>query len=389
MSRHFAVAVVFFLLVQPGAAEFLPEGADGGFEYSIFDGKSLDGFVVENDCKASVKDGQLLLEGGDGWLRSHHTYRDFALHVEWKALKKTRYDAGIYIRTPIGGKPYPKQGYQSNMLQGKEGNIGRLKGASSTGLIKEGDWNTFDFTVVGESVELKINGKPAYKVGGLKIAEGYVGIQIEVPGGGQFLVRQFRIRELGFRSLFNGKDLTAWKGAGKAADTCWTVKEGAITCTGAKGPWLRSTEEFGDFNFRFEYQVAPGGNSGIYVRVPENGLHHRANDKEAPAGFEVQVLDDSAEKYAKLKAYQYCGSVYDILGASKRVGRPPGQWNTMEIDCRGQEITTIHNGIEIVHVTPEKYPLIKLRKLKGYLGLQNHSSIVKFRNLRIGKSARE
>ena len=155
-------------------------------------------------------------------------------------------------------------------------------------------------------------------------------------------------------------------------------------CIGKKGPWLRSKEEFDDFNLRFEYQVSPGGNSGVFVRVPEDGKHHRDNDRQPPAGFEVQILDDLAPKHAKLKDYQFCGSVYGICGASPRVSKPPGNWNTLEINCKGQHITTRHNGVEIVNVTPEKYPLIKLRQLKGFLGLQNYSTVVKFRHLRIG-----
>ncbi len=95
------------------------------------------------------------------------------------------------------------------------------------------------------------------------------------------------------------------------------------------------------------------------------------------------MLDDSAEKYAKLKPYQYCGSLYDICGASEHVGRSPGEWNTLELNCHGQHITTIHNGQMIVDVKPDTHPLINLRKTSGFLGLQNHSTVVRFRNIRI------
>ena len=147
---------------------------------------------------------------------------------------------------------------------------------------------------------------------------------------------------------------------------------------------MRTSQKFGDFNLRFQYQVSPGGNSGIYVRVPADGKHHRDNDKLPPAGFEVQVLDDNAKKYAKLKDYQYCGSVYAISGATSRVSKPAGQWNTMEINCIGQHITTTHNGVTIVRIDAKSHPKLALRKLDGFLGLQNHSTVVRFRRLRIG-----
>ncbi len=378
------VFAMYVLLTAWVAAAQADDAALKGHQSSLFDGKTLNGWTIENGCQVSVKDGQLLLEGGDGWLRSDHTYGNFVMHVEWKALQEKVYDAGIYIRTQAGGAPFPKQSYQVNLLEGKEGNIGSLPGAASTGLIKAGDWNSFDITVIDDRVKLEINGKPAYDVAGLKHAVGYVGFQVEVPKGGQFLIRNVSLKELGYESLFNGKDLVGWEGAEQEASACWSVADGAIVCDGKKGPWLRSANEYGDFNLRFDYQVSAGGNSGIYVRVPKNGNHHRANDQEPPAGFEVQVLDDAAPQYAKLKDYQYCGSVYDISGASKKVGRPAGEWNTLEINCRGQNITTTHNGVQIIDVKPETHELIKLRLEKGFLGLQNHSTVVRFKNLRIG-----
>ncbi len=359
------------------------------FSRSLFDGKSLLGWTAENGCEARVDDGLLVLSAGDGWLRNDHTYADFVLHVEWKALKKSDYDAGIYIRTPREGQPFPAGGYQVNLLEGKEGNIGNLPGASSTGLVKPGEWNEFDIAVVGDSVALSINGKPAYKVGGLKHAAGCIGLQCEVPKGGQFQFRNLRITELGYRSLFNGQDLTGWEGVAlngtlDPAEKCWRVQDALLQCTGAPGPWLRSKDEFDDFNLRFDYQVSPEGNSGVYVRVPADGNHHRENDQAPPAGFEVQVLDDAAPKHKDLKDYQYCGSVYDIAGAMPRVSRPAGEWNSLEINARGQHITITHNGVVVVDLQEEKYPLIKLRQPKGFLGLQNHSTLVTFRNLRIG-----
>ncbi|HLQ43560.1 MAG TPA: DUF1080 domain-containing protein, partial [Planctomycetaceae bacterium] len=365
---------------QPAATK----AAESGYTSTLFDGKSLDGWTVENGAKVEVQDGLLLLKDGDGWLRSHHVYTDFQLHVEWKSLATDNYDAGIYLRALPGGAPFPKRGYQANLLKGKEGNIGNLPGAESEGLVKVGEWNSFDITVVGDKVTMVINGQPAYSVGGIMEPVGHVGIQVEVPKGGQFLLRNLRITEFGFSSLFNGQDLTGWEGAGQDASTCWKVEDGLLICTGQKGPWLRSCAEYGNYSLRLDYLLAGGGNSGVYVRVPKDGNHHRENDTLPPAGFEVQVLDDDAPQYATLKDFQYSASIYDIAGANPRVNRPAGQWNTLEITCDGHHVTTRHNGLTVTDVTAETHPAIKLRELKGYLGLQNHSTEVKFRNLRLG-----
>lgn len=356
-----------------------------GHARPLFDGVSLHGWAIENDCDVDVVDGCLRLKSGDGWLRSHHTYRDFELHVEWQALQPTAYDAGLYIRASAEGKPFPKQAHQVNLLQGKEGNIGNLPGAESTGLVKPfGEWNVFDLKVVGETVSLKINGQPAYSVSGLKQPDGHIGFQVEVPKGGQFLLRNIRLTELGYRPLFNGRDLSGWEPVGDAADECWSVAEGLLVCSGKKGPWLRSQDEFDDFNLRLEYRLSTGGNSGVYVRVPKDGNHHRDNDTLPPAGFEVQILDDAAPGHLKLKDYQYSASVYDIAGANPRVSRPAGEWNTLEINCHGQHVTTWHNGHRVTDVTAEDSPLLGLRSTKGFLGLQNHNTVVKLRDIRVG-----
>ena len=378
---------LLFAVLLPIANSTAVHAAEG-HTVPLFDGDSLRGWTAENGCVAEARDGMLLLKEGTGWLRSDFVYGDFTLHVEWKALQAGKYDAGIYLRASADGEPFPRRGYQINLLQGGEGNAIGLAGATSTGLVKPaGEWNTFDITCAGESLALEINGKPAYRVTGATIPRGYVGIQVEVPKGGQFLLRNLTVTEHHHASLLGEAGFTHWEGVGGPAEACWEVVDGVLTCTKRSGPWLRSREEHGDFNLRLEYRVPEGGNSGIYVRVPENGSHHRDDENQPPAGFEVQVLDDAARAHADLKDYQYSASVYDIAGASPRVSRPPGEWNTLEINCRGDHVTTTHNGRVVVDITAETHPLLRLRETRGFLGLQNHGAGTSFRRLRVGPAA--
>ena len=85
------------------------------------------------------------------------------------------------------------------------------------------------------------------------------------------------------------------------------IEDGMLKCTGEKGPWLRSTEQFADFNVRLEYKLKTGGNSGVYIRVPEDGDHHGDG-----SGIEVQIIDDTVPN---LKPYQFTGSLYAIVPA--------------------------------------------------------------------------
>ena len=378
--------LTFAGLVTPGQSQDKPAKAPPQATSILFDGQSLDGWTVEGDCQVAVEEGLLVLKEGNGWLRSDLMYRDFTLHVEWKGVKTADYDSGVYVRTLAGGAPFPSNSYQVNLLDGSEGNVKNLKPTIGTkGPIKRGEWNSFDITCVGSRLKLAINGKPVYDVDGLKNREGYIGLQCEVMKGGEFQFRNLKITEVGYSSLFNGQDLAGWEGGGAPAESCWLVEEGLLVCNGKKGPWLKTLAEYGDFDFRFEYQVSPGGNSGVYVRVPADGNHHRENDTLPPAGFEVQVLDDSAPQYAQLKDYQYCGSVYDICGAQPRVCRAVGHWNTMSIRCEGQHVTVTHNGKVVADITETSHPLIALRKTRGFLGLQNHDTQVRFRNLRLAE----
>src|SRR5262249_35586580 len=81
---------------------------------------------------------------------------------------------------------------------------------------------------------------------------------------------------------------------------------------------------------------------------------------------------------------QYSASVYDIAGATPRVSKPAGQGNTLGINARGRRVAVTHNGSVGGDLDEEKFPLIKLRRLKGCLGLQNHTTLRIFRDRRVG-----
>jgi hypothetical protein len=376
------IGVVFALSLFN--AMYTSAAEDSGFRHALFDGESLNGWTIENDCVVDVVDGCIRLKSGTGWLRHDNRLRDFRLHIEWKALGDGQYDSGIFFRASSDGKPFPAKGYQVNLLRGREGDVPNIPAASSRGLVKHGDWNVFDLEVKRDVASLAINGKRAWSASGFSQLEGWVGLQVEVPVGGQFLFKNIELTEIGYQSLFNEHDLTGWEPAAGSASECWSVVDRLLVCSGQKGPWLRSAKEYGDFNLRLEYLVAKSGNSGVYIRVPHDGNHHREDISQPEAGIEIQILDDTAPEHAALKDYQYSASIYDLAGAKPNNSRPVGEWNSLDINCRGQQVTTWHNGVRVTRITTENCPPLQLRKTSGFLGLQNHSTVVKFRNLRIG-----
>ena len=59
-------------------------------------------------------------------------------------------------------------------------------------------------------------------------------------------------------TLFNGKDLTGWKGKG------YEVKDGVITCT-SKGRNLMTEKQYTNYVLEFEFKLPPGGNNGLGI----------------------------------------------------------------------------------------------------------------------------
>ena len=188
--------------------------------------------------------------------------------------------------------------------------------------------------------------------------------------------------EEGFVSLFDGKTLSGWMGATDG----YEVKEGAIVCIPKVGGNLFSDKEYGDFHLKLEFRLTPGGNNGLAIRSPN------VKGSAAYQGIELQVLDNTAEKYSKLKPYQYHGSVYGIVPAKREGLKPTGEWNRQEVIYRGSHMTVILNGVTIVDAdvieasTPntmdgKDHPGAK--RTRGHIGFLGHGSAEAFRNLRI------
>jgi len=181
----------------------------------------------------------------------------------------------------------------------------------------------------------------------------------------------------GFVSLFNGKDLTGWIGntAGYEAD------EGILVVFPNRGGGNLYTEkEFSDFILRFEFRLTPGANNGLGIRAPLNG-------DAAYLGMELQILDNSADRYKDLKPYQFHGSIYGVVPAKRGYLKPVGEWNEEEVLARGKRITVKLNGNVIVDAdisdaiqngTMDERDHPGLKRDTGHIGFLGHGSHVEF-----------
>lgn len=187
----------------------------------------------------------------------------------------------------------------------------------------------------------------------------------------------------GFVPLFNGTDLKGWNRYASKKDL-WTVEDGMIVCQGNGGGWLGTDRDYSDFELRLEYRLKPAGNSGIYIRAPEEGWISRV-------GMEIQLLDDFHPRYANIDFHQHTGAIYHVAAPSRRASKKAGQWNAMTIRAQGRQVAVWLNGAAILDVDLDrcrKDPEIAkehpgLARSTGRIGLQSHTDRVEFRNIYI------
>ncbi|MBX3439734.1 MAG: DUF1080 domain-containing protein, partial [Planctomycetaceae bacterium] len=220
-------------------------------------------------------------------------------------------------------------------------------------------------------------------------------IQLQTHGG-EIRWRNLFIREIppsegnlilashgdeGFEPLFNGRDLSGWKGA---TDN-YEVVNGAIVCKPGKGGNIFTEEEYGDFQVRLEFRLPPGGNNGLAIRYPGEG-------NAAYAGMtELQILDTNHPMYAgHLDPRQAHGSVYGMAAAHEGFLHPVGEWNFQEVTVQGPRIKVELNGTVILDADVSSItefmantPHPGKDRTSGHFGFAGHNDPVRFRRIQL------
>lgn len=193
----------------------------------------------------------------------------------------------------------------------------------------------------------------------------------------------------GWRPLFDGRSLDAWRGYRRdRAPDGWQVVEGAITRVAPAGD-LITRDTFGDFELTLEWMIAAGGNSGVMYRVTEAAAH------TYQTGPEMQVLDDAGHPDGRSRLTA-AGAVYGLYPAPPRVVKPAGQWNAVRIVARGNHVEHWLNGVQLASYVigsrdwEARVGASKFREWPGYgraeaghIALQDHGDWVAYRNIGI------
>lgn len=178
-------------------------------------------------------------------------------------------------------------------------------------------------------------------------------------------------REEGFIALFNGKDLSGWWFTGDNEDG-FEVKDGVIEFVESGAKSIKTVNRYDDFILRLEYRIEEGGNSGIFLRAP------RAS-RESKIGMEFQIRGDHGVEPTN----DQTGAIYMVAAPLVNGSNPSPEWNEVEIMLDDNKLRATLNGQLIHDLDLDEDEELRYRLRRGFIGLQDHSDYVAFRNVRI------
>ena len=199
-------------------------------------------------------------------------------------------------------------------------------------------------------------------------------------------------------ALFNGENLDGWHADIPAADDkedknpSFTVRDGLLVSLGSPAGHLLTDEEYSDYSLTVEYRFSDKpGNCGVLVHASDP----RALYDMFPKSIEVQMQHKSAgdfwciqenievpdmeKRRPRKEGQEFGGAKGDarqILNLTDGSEKPVGEWNTMTIVARGDEIIVHVNGDLVNHGT-------KATATKGKIALQAEGSEVEFRKVEL------
>jgi hypothetical protein len=230
----------------------------------------------------------------------------------------------------------------------------------------------------------------------------------------------------GWVSLFDGKTMAGWDDPRQKVPPGdgWTIDDGCLKAKAGAHITedLFTKDVFRDFELSWEWKVAPGANSGVKYRIQdrvflgrhagrfEDSVNFFAQNRTAKraeygqeyvVGFEYQIFDNTRNSDARVGVSHQAGALYDIVGPSKDVTRPVGEFNESRLVVKGNHVEHWLNGVKVVETgldsplaaeriahrwgagTPVTIDLTKQPRKDCPISLQNHGGDTWFRNIKI------
>jgi hypothetical protein len=344
-------------------------------------------------------------------------------------LKGKTWTGGIYDEQRRRGYIYPDGG-QTNQHGQAFTKLNRT-------ITSTNGWNHLRIEAVGDSIKTYLNGVLRADIHDSLTPKGFFGLQVhssnEQSGeGAEVRYKNIRLQKVspkppvtepppntltekeirtGWRLLWDGKTTDGWRSARSEEfpQQGWEIKDGELSVTNGSnaestaGGDIITRERFSNFELVADFKATPGGNSGIKYFVQPNLDPITGSGAKAAVGsaigLEYQILDDDRHPDAKLgrDGDRTLGSLYDLITADKN--KKPnfiGEWNTARIVVRGNRVEHWLNGKKILSYTRGSAAFRKAvadSKFKnipgfgewpdGHILLQEHGSLVSFRNVKI------
>ena len=218
-------------------------------------------------------------------------------------------------------------------------------------------------------------------------------------------------KEDGWRLLWDGKTTDGWRSATaeEFPRRGWSIKDGELVVGAQGGAESRgggdiiTKERYSNFELMVDFKTSTGCNSGVKYLVqpdlPPVTSSGQRNTLGSAIGPEFQILDDATHPDARAgrDGNRTLGSLYDLIpAASAKNPNPIGEWNTARILVKGNHVEHWLNKDKIVEYdrsSDEFKALVAQSKFRimpdfgtwpdGHILLQEHGSLVSFRNIKI------
>jgi hypothetical protein len=191
----------------------------------------------------------------------------------------------------------------------------------------------------------------------------------------------------GWKLLFDGRTTNGWR---NHMDTGirpgWVVRNGALVCANPDNAGdIVTADKFGWFELKLEFNLTPGGNSGVMFHVADTG------GMAWQSGPEVQIFD-----HGTYPNPQKTGWLYELYESKVDASKPAGQWNEIRLLISKEKCQVDVNGTKYYEfVLGSEEFKARLAKSKfgemphfakvpnGRIALQGDHGVVSFRNIKI------
>lgn len=165
----------------------------------------------------------------------------------------------------------------------------------------------------------------------------------------------------GWISLFDGHSLFGWEPNNKEVN--WSVTDGTITADSGPIGLLLTYTPFADYQFRCDYKMAAGGNSGVFLRT-------LADPKDVQKDcYEVNIVDEHPSGFLT-------GAIVGLQKTAEPI-TGSGDWHTFLLTANGTKITVVIDGKEVCAYDDTRPEARK----SGLIGLQKNVGKIEFKNV--------